>query len=99
MQHFRFLFVITCLTCMSAYAARQNTPQRVHFKIAIEPRQVRLLLPRSNTIELSAATMERDVASNVMRIKGDAEIRVSLGPSSSTALRTEEALYDLNKCE
>jgi hypothetical protein len=90
---------IACLLTVVGFAARQNQ-QRVHLDIAI-PRtpQLKLVLPTTTRISLSALEMSRDTASNVMELAGAAEIRIWLGPSAATVVRADTAVVDLNTGE
>ena len=100
MPRFRFLFIVILLTAMSAYAARQSGKQRLHFKIGLAGRP-KLLLPRTNTVDMSALSMEKDDY-GMMHLKGDVEIRMAATPRSpfpSAVLRTDEAVYDVNTGE
>ena len=93
--------VLGSLTVLGSQAAWQGaTPvQRLHFKIGIPSgQQPRLVLPDSNTIELSALSMERNDES-ILRLSGAAEIRFALSPSRAAVIRSDEASYDLNTGE
>jgi Lipopolysaccharide-assembly, LptC-related len=96
MKRFRFLFLMVCMTAASAYAARQNRAQRLSSRLNLERQQPRLLLPRMNSIEMSALSMEREPASGITHLKGDAEAKMALGPDALTILRADEIIYDPN---
>ena len=100
MPRFRFLFIVVVLSAMSAHAARQSGRERLHFKISLAGRP-KLLLPRTNTVDMSALSMEKDDY-GMMHLKGDVEIRITTPPRSafpSAVLRTDEAVYDVNTGE
>jgi Lipopolysaccharide-assembly, LptC-related len=48
-------------------------------------------LPR---FEMSALSMEREPASGVTHLKGDAEVKMALGPDLLTILRADEITYN-----
>jgi hypothetical protein len=79
MQRIRFLLLLVCFTATSVYAARQNTGQRLSSRLNLDRQQPRLLLPKTNTIELSALSIERDPSSGSTHLKGDAEINKNGG--------------------
>jgi lipopolysaccharide assembly outer membrane protein LptD (OstA) len=94
--------VVVGICSFSSQAARQNTGQRLDFKIAIPPgKQPSLVLPRQTgqygPIDLSALNMEKDETS--IHLKGSAEIRFGASPSTVIVLRADEALYDFNTAE
>jgi lipopolysaccharide assembly outer membrane protein LptD (OstA) len=100
MQRLRFLFILVCLTGLSVYAAQQTSGQRLHNKIAVTGQQPKLLLPKTNAVEMSALAMEKDESGAMMHLKGDVEIRLSVGTKfPTTVLRTDEAVYDINTGE
>ena len=99
MHRFRFLLLVLCLTAVSAYAARQNTGQRLYSRLNLPPQQPRLLLPKIAAIEMSALSMERDPSTGVTHLKGDAEMKLSAGPQFLTILRADEVAYDPNTGE
>jgi hypothetical protein len=97
------IFVLLGLMVVASDAARQTptTDQRLYFKIAI-PRQANpvVILPRAgSSIEMSALSMDREDASEVMHLKGDAEIRFEIGSGRSAVIRTDEALYDIRTAQ
>jgi hypothetical protein len=94
MKRLRFLFMMVCLTAVSAYAASQNSGQRLSSRLNLARQQPRLLLPRMNSIEMSALNMEREPASGITHLKGDAEAKMALGPDALTILRADEIIYD-----
>jgi hypothetical protein len=94
MKRFRFFVLVLCLTTVSAYAARQNNPQRLYSRLNLNRQQPRLLLPRTNAVEMSASSLERDPSTGVTHLKGDAEIKMAPGPGLTTILRADELTYD-----
>jgi hypothetical protein len=91
-------FVISC----GSSAARQTAPsdQRLFFRVRVPPGQnAKLVLPNTNSIELSALNMWRD-ENLVMHLEGDVEIRFSLSPGPAVAvLRSVEGTYDPKTAE
>src|SRR5262245_51020825 len=103
MKHISFAVVLVSLMFFGSQAAQNPTgTQRLNFKIGI-PRgknPVLLLPPRTtSTIEMSAQRMERDDASGVMHLMGEAEIRFQLAPRRDAVIHAEEATYNPNTAE
>ena len=96
MKRLRFLFLMVCLTTVAAYAARQNSGQRLSSRLNLPRQQPRLLLPPVNSIEMSALSMEREPTSGITQLKGDAEVKMAMGPERLTILRADEVTYDPN---
>jgi len=94
MHRLRFLVLMVCFTTISAYAARQNTGQRLYSRLNLPGQQPRLLLPKVTALEMSALSMERDPSNGVTHLKGDAEMKLSAGPQFLTILRADEVAYD-----
>ena len=100
MRRLILVVIIVGICAFSSQAARQNTGQRLNFKIAIPPgKQPALVLPHhtGNTIDLSALKMDKDETS--LHLKGSAEIRFGVSPSEVIVVRADEALYDFNTAE
>ena len=96
MHRLRFLFLVACLTSISAFAARQNTSQRLYSRLNLNRQQPKLLLPRTNAVEMSALTLERDPSSGVTHLKGAVEMKLSPSPGLLTVLKADEVTYDPN---
>lgn len=96
MERLRFLALLLCVIATSAYAARQNNTQRLYSRLNLNRQQPRLLLPRTNAVEMSALTLERDPSSGVTHLKGDVEMKLSPSPGLLTILRADEVTYDPN---
>jgi hypothetical protein len=84
------------ITPMTRQASTQE--QRLHLKVAIPGHQPKLIMPSSNSIELSALSMERDDQS-VMHLQGKAEIKFEIGLGRVAVIRSDRATYNLNTGE
>jgi len=96
MQRLRFLALLIFVTASGAYAARQNTSQRLYSRLNLPGQQPRLLLPKVTAVEMSALSLERDPSTGVTHLKGDAEMKLAAGPQFVTILRADEVAYDPN---
>jgi hypothetical protein len=95
MKGLRFFVLALCMTASCAYAARQNTGQRLYSRLSLNRHQPRLLLPRINTLEMSALSLERDPSTGVTHLKDAAEIKLPFGQGDNyTILRADEITYD-----
>ena len=100
MQRLRFVVVLVCLTAVTAYAARQNTGQRFHSKIAVAGQQPKLLLPKTIAVEMSALAIELADSGTMTHLKGAVEIRLSFGAKlPTTVVQTDEAVYNVKTGE
>jgi hypothetical protein len=102
MKRALLVVVVVGICAFSSQAARQNSGQRLDFKIAIPPgKQPSLVLPRQigqyRAIDLSALNMEKDETS--IHLKGSAEIRFGVSPSEVIVVHADAALYDFNTAE
>src|SRR5262245_45617197 len=72
--------------------------QRLYLKVGVPGHQAKLIMPASNSIELSALSMERDDES-VMHLNGAVEMKIGLGPGRVAVIRSDRATYNLNTAE
>jgi lipopolysaccharide assembly outer membrane protein LptD (OstA) len=96
MKQIRFLFLVLCLTTVSAYAARQAAGQRLYSRLNLNKQQPRLLLPAAITVEMSALSIERDPSSGVTHLTGEVEMKMAPGTGLLTILRADEVTYNPN---